>query len=197
VRLFVALEIPADVRDNLAAFLGNMRELSQRLEGKPVRWVRTENLHVTLKFIGEVADTKLEGIRGALSTVQVEAPLEIRVAGLGFFPNKKRPDVLWTGINSSASLPALASDIDRVLATQGIPRENRAFVPHLTLARFARPALHENLLSAIEQTAACSFGSFRPREFHLIESHLKPRGSEYTFLASFPSNRRPDARWPS
>src|SRR5277367_6773623 len=74
VRLFVALEIPAAVRDNLAAFLNDMRKLSDQLTEKHVRWVPPENLHVTLKFIGEVADAKLDGIRAALSTVHSDAP---------------------------------------------------------------------------------------------------------------------------
>lgn len=186
MRLFVALEIPADVRDNLAAFLRDIRELSEQLGEERARWVRTENLHVTLKFIGEVADAKLEGIRGALSAVHADAPIEIRFGGLGLFPDEQHLDVLWTGLEASASLAVLASDIGQALATQGVAKEKRAFVPHLTLARFTRPTLHEKLRAAIQKNAARQFGSFRTREFHLVESKLKPTGAEYTSLASFP-----------
>jgi 2'-5' RNA ligase len=198
VRLFVALEIPAVVRDNLAAFIKDTksdtqrdmkkdtRELSEQLAEKRVRWLRPENLHVTLKFIGEVADARVEGLRGALSTVHAEAPLDLRFRGLGFFPNKNRPTVLWTGLGASADLPSLAGDIDRALATQGIAKEKRAFVPHLTLARFTSPGLHEKLRAAIRKNSQREFGSFQAREFHLIESNLKPSGAEYTSLASFP-----------
>src|SRR5580658_8859084 len=133
VRLFVALEIPSDVRDNLAAFLKDMRKLSEELPEKGVRWVRPENLHMTLKFIGEVADAKLEGIRAALATVRGAAPIEIQIRGMGFFPDGERPTVLWTGLDAAANLASLAGAMDRATATQGIKKENRAFLPHLTL----------------------------------------------------------------
>lgn len=186
MRLFVALEIPADVRDNLAAFLRDMREFSEQLDEKRVRWARKENLHVTLKFIGEVAEAKFDGIRTALSTIRADAPLDIRFQGLGFFPDENQPTVLWTGLDSSTNLPALAKDVDNTLAAQGIAKEKRPFVPHLTLARFAPSVLQEKLRAAIEQNADREFGSFRARDFYLIESKLKPSGAEYTSLASFP-----------
>jgi 2'-5' RNA ligase len=185
VRLFVALEIPAAVRDNLATFLNDMRELSDQLAEKRVRWVRPENLHVTLKFMGEVADTKLDGIRTALSTVHFDAPFGLLLRGLGFFPDEKRPSVLWTGLDASTNLPALAADIDRALAPQGIEREKRAFVPHLTLARLTAPSLHQKLLAAIRENSEREFGSFQTREFHLIKSTLKATGAEYATLTSF------------
>jgi len=189
VRLFVALEIPAAVRDNLAAFLNDMRKLSDQLTEKHVRWVPPENLHVTLKFIGEVADAKLDGIRAALSTVHSDAPLDFRLQRLGFFPDEKRPNVLWTGLDASTGLPTLAGDIDRALAQEDIEKERSAFVPHLTLARFAAPGLHQKLLAAIRENGEREFGSFQAREFHLIKSTLKPTGAEYTTLTSFPITR--------
>jgi 2'-5' RNA ligase len=185
VRLFVALEIPASVRDNLAALIKEFRELSSQVADKRPRWVRPENLHVTLKFIGEVAETKLDGIRATLSTVQADAQLELRFHGLGFFPNENRPTVLWTGLDATTNLQTIAGDIDCALATQGIAKEKRTFVPHLTLARFDPPGLHEKLGVAIQKNSARDFGSFQAREFHLIESRLKPSGAEYTTLHSF------------
>jgi len=185
VRLFVGLEIPAAVGDNLAALIKEFRELSSQVADKRPRWVRPENLHVTLKFIGEVAETKLDGIRAALSTVQTDARLELRFHGLGFFPNENRPTVFWTGLDASPNLQTLAGGIDCALATQGIAEEQRAFVPHLTLARFDPPGLHEKLRVAIQKNRARDFGSFQAREFHLIESRLKPSGAEYTTLHSF------------
>ena len=185
MRLFVALEIPASVRDNLAVLNKEFRELSSQVADKRPRWVRPENLHVTLKFIGEVAETKLDGIRAALSTVQTDAQLELRFHGLGFFPNENRPTVLWTGLDASPNLQTLARDIDRAVATQGIVKEKRTFVPHLTLARFDPPGLHEKLGVAIQKNSARDFGSSQAREFHLIESRLKPSGAEYTTLHSF------------
>jgi len=186
VRLFVALEIPAAVRDNLAAQVAELRELSAKVADKRPRWVRPENLHVTLKFIGEVAPTKLAGIRDALSAIRSDAPVEIKFRGLGFFPNEQHPRVLWAGLDASANLPPLAGDIDGALETQGIALERRPFTPHLTLARIEPPGLHEKLRAAIQKNGAREFGSFQTREFYLIESKLKPSGAEYTTLASYP-----------
>lgn len=186
MRLFVALGIPADVRENLAAFLKEMRALSQEMGDKCARWVRAENLHVTLKFIGEAESIKLEGIRAALGEVPSGRAMELRIRGLGFFPNEKRPTVLWTGIAAPGGLAVLADDVDQALAKRGISLEKRAFVPHLTLARFAHPAIHEKLREAIQENNEREFGSFVASEFHLMESKLKPSGAEYTAVHSFP-----------
>jgi 2'-5' RNA ligase len=186
VRLFVALEIPTAVRDNLAAQIKELRDLPAALADRRLRWVRTENLHVTLKFIGEVRATKLDGIRSALTPMVLHAPVDLHFRGLGFFPDEKHPRVLWAGLNASGNLPVLARDIDRALAAQGIARDERAFTPHLTLARFESRGLHEKLLTAIRKNSEREFGAFQAREFHLIQSKLKPSGAEYTSLAAFP-----------
>ena len=186
MRLFVALEIPAAVRDNLAAFIKELRDLSALLADKRPRWVRSENLHVTLKFIGEASATKLDGICGALSAIRSDAPVDLQFRELGFFPDEKYPRVLWAGLVASPNLPLLAGHIDRALEAQGIAPDKRAFTPHLTLARFEPPGLHEKLRVAIQKNSEREFGTFQAREFHLIESKLKPTGAEYTSLASFP-----------
>jgi RNA 2',3'-cyclic 3'-phosphodiesterase len=186
VRLFVALEIPSAVRDNLAALIGELREVAAQMRGKGPRWVRPENLHVTLKFIGEAAPEKLDAIRGALAKVWSASPVDIQCRGLGFFPNEKRPQVLWAGLDVSSNLPQLASDVDRALEAVGFAREKRAFTPHLTLARFDAPRLTEELRAAINNASSRELGSFVAREFHLIESKTKSSGAEYTRIASFP-----------
>jgi 2'-5' RNA ligase len=180
VRLFVALEIPSAVRDNLAALLKELRAIAPQ-----VKWVRAENLHVTLKFIGEVAPAKLEGIRKALATVRSEQAVTLDFRDLGFFPNEKRPRVFWAGIECSPNLKTIASDIEQAMEKLGIPREQRPFSPHLTLARFPLPGLPEKPRSAIQENVAREFGTLHTNEFHLIESKLKPSGAEYTTLESF------------
>jgi 2'-5' RNA ligase len=156
------------------------------LADKRLRWVRPENLHVTLKFIGEVEAAKLDGIRSALTAIGLDAPVGLDFRGLGFFPDEKYPRVLWVGLHASGNLPVLASDIDRTLEGQGIARDERAFAPHLTLARFEPRGLHERLRIAIQKNSEREFGAFEAREFHLIQSKLKPSGAEYTSLAAFP-----------
>jgi len=181
MRLFVALEIPSAVRENLAALLKSLRAVSPQ-----TRWVRPDNLHVTLKFIGEVSETKVVAIRIALTGVRSDQPVALDFRGLGFFPNEKHPRVLWAGIEASPNLKTLAANIDEGTEKLGIRREQRPFSPHLTLARFESPRLPEKLRSAIQENAARDFGSLRTSQFHLIESKLKPSGAEYTTLESFP-----------
>jgi 2'-5' RNA ligase len=185
VRLFVALQIPASVRENFAVLIEQLRETASRVSDKRPRWVRAENLHVTLKFIGEAAPEKLQDIRGALNAVRSDSLVNIKFGGLGFFPDDKRPKVFWAGIQATGNLAALAGEIDSALSAHGFPRGTRAFAPHLTLARFEPPGMQESLRGTIQAAQSCEFGSFQTREFHLIESKTKPTGAEYTVLQSF------------
>ena len=185
MRLFVALEIPSTVRDNLAALLKELRAADPPSAKSRVRWVRPENLHVTLKFIGHIDAAKLDEIRGALAQVQSDEPVDVRFRGVGFFPNEKRPRVLWVGTAASSNLVMLAHDIDQRLEPPGVPRETRDFTPHLTLARFDPPGISEKLRAAAQKDVTREFGALRTNEFHLIESKLKPSGAEYTTLHSF------------
>jgi RNA 2',3'-cyclic 3'-phosphodiesterase len=186
VRLFVALAIPEPVRRNLAGLLEELRGIAPQASAKRPRWVRPENLHITLKFIGQLPEGQLADMRNALATVRSPSPVEINLRGLGFFPNEKRPRVFWAGLQASVALPALALDVDRATATQGVALETREFTPHLTLARFEPPGIGEELRAGIRENADRAFGSFRSAEFLLIESKTKPSGAEYTRLASFP-----------
>jgi len=136
--------------------------------------------------MGEVPETKLAAIRSALAGVRSDQPTTVDFRGLGFFPNEKRPRVFWAGIEASPNLKTLAAEIDRAAEKLGIPREQRPFAPHLTLARFQPPELPEKLRSAIQENAAREFGSFRTNQYLLIESKLKPSGAGYTTLESFP-----------
>jgi len=103
VRLFVALEIPTTTRENLATLIAFLRAITRE-----PRWVRSDNLHVTLKFLGEVAEEKIAAIRSALSDVRSGEPVQLRFCDLGFFPNEKHPRVFWAGIEASPNLKTLA-----------------------------------------------------------------------------------------
>jgi len=180
VRLFVALEIPPEVRERLTSLVQDLRAAAPQL-----KWVRVENLHLTLKFMGEADIAKLATIRSALSGVRSREAIEFRVGRLDFFPDKKRPRVFWVGVEAEPELARLASDIDTALVTLGFPREERAFTPHLTLARLEGTRLSEKFREAIAKRATQEFGSVQA-EFHLIGSKLRPMGAEYTTVQSFP-----------
>jgi RNA 2',3'-cyclic 3'-phosphodiesterase len=184
MRLFVALEIPGDVRTGVAALIARLKPLC-----RAARWARPEGMHVTLKFIGhEIADAdaeKLAAARAALATVKSGEPVDIQYRGIGFFPDARRPRVVWCGVHASANLARLAAGIESALAPLGIPAEARAFVPHLTLARFKTPEGIGMLAREIEEYAGAEFGGARETRFHLFESQLKPGGAEYRKIESF------------
>ena len=185
MRLFVALEIPAGVRENLAALVRELRAIAPQ-----ARWIRAENLHVTLKFIGEVPPSKLDAIRTALASVRGPRPVTLEFRGLGFFPDEKRPRIFWADIAAGpeeTALARLARAIGDSLEPLGIAPEQRNFSGHLTLARFPQgPGNIETLRAAARERAALSFGRHTAREFCLFESELQPGGSKYTRLAAFP-----------
>lgn len=190
MRLFVALDIPEAVRQQLR---GLIERLSKVCPG--VRWVRPEGIHVTLKFIGHVDAAKCEAIRVALDPLRSEQSVEMRFYGLGFFPNGARPRVAWCGVESTPNLAELATEINEAVARLGVEREKRAYMPHLTLARIdaekVRRAAIERLVGAAMEFAGASFGSASENEFHLYESVTKPSGAEYKKLQSFAFVKRP------
>lgn len=181
MRLFVAIDLPNEIRSALAAFVKEMRGIAPQ-----AKWVRVENLHITLKFLGQTDPAKLRGIQDTLASVRSTEPVTLDFGGLGFFPNEKRPRVFWVGMESSTNLKALADDIDHGMHKLGFPLEERPFTPHLTLARFQPPGLPPKLGAAAQENGSRSFGLLTACEFHLIESKLKSTGAEYTTLQSFP-----------
>jgi 2'-5' RNA ligase len=180
MRLFVALDIPDAVRRAL-------RELMARLKSEctGARWVRPEGMHITLKFLGETDEAKLDSIRAALSTIHSGQAVESNFRGIGFFPNEFHPRVVWCGIDSSSNLPLLASGVDRALEPFGFPAESHPFTPHLTLARFNSHKGLDTLVRAANNLKSYDFGAARASEFHLYRSVLKPSGAEYSRLATF------------
>jgi len=180
VRLFVALSIPADVRENLALLIRELRGVDPN-----PKWINPDNLHVTLKFIGEVAPEKVMGIGDALATVHAQQQVIAEFRDVGFFPDARRPSVAWVAIQPPQMLSSLAAEVNRVLAPLGIRREEKPFVPHLTIARFRETRLSPALRAEIEKQKSRRFGTLSTGEFHLVESKRRSTGAEYTTLRSF------------
>jgi 2'-5' RNA ligase len=183
VRLFVALDIPEDVRAALRAFMAPLRRVAPA-----ARWTRTEGQHVTLKFLGNVGEEKLEAIRSVLSPLRSPEPVRMVFRGANFFPNVRRPRVFWAGVESSENLATLAADVEGALVAAGFAPEERPFHPHLTLARFPEVKSSAPLLQALEnrKDGELDFGAAPASDFFLYQSHLKPTGAEYTRLEAFP-----------
>jgi 2'-5' RNA ligase len=183
MRLFVALDIPGSIRAHMLEYMERARALAPE-----ARWARPEGLHVTLKFIGEVNDAKVEPLKTALATVKA-ASFEVKFENMGFFPGAKSPRVFWIGVEGGASLSQLAAIVDDATHTLGIAREERAYNPHLTLARAGTGPGTQHQLRPLavlsESEAPPQFGTMTAREFFLYQSQPQRGGSKYTKLQRF------------
>ncbi|MDP9160134.1 MAG: RNA 2',3'-cyclic phosphodiesterase [Acidobacteriota bacterium] len=183
MRLFVALDISPSIRERVERFIGELLPLAPN-----ARWIPTESLHVTLKFIGEATPAKSELIKHTLAACDGAAALELAVRGCGFFPDERRPRLFWAGIEPLAQLARLARTVDHALAPLGIAREEHLFQPHLTLARAKRnsPAFAlKHLQEKLTIMQPPEFGTMTAREFFLYESQLSPERPRYTKIARF------------
>jgi len=187
LRLFVAIAVPEEIKARLAAL---QREWRERLGRSSVSWTRPENFHLTLQFLGDVPSNRLEELTGALTAAAApQAPLILTLAGLGCFPNTRRPRILWAGIrDEEEGLAELARRIDGATHSfSGQPAEER-FAGHLTLARVRRVGrdVSSTLDRFIQETAARAVGSWRAGTVELVRSELHPAGSRYTTLVRYP-----------
>lgn len=191
MRLFVALDIDPEIRGRIARFLEGVREFAP-----DARWVSAQSLHLTLKFIGEQPEPRLQAIMQALAAVRCPGP-GLNFRGYGFFPTLRSARVFWVGVDADEHLPELAARVESALEPLGIKPEARAFSPHLTLARGQsgapqpRPGDHPNrvferLREKLSALPAPEFGTMTAREFFLYQSKLSPAGSQYTQLQRFP-----------
>lgn len=184
-RAFIAVALPAHVAEALG-------ELQQKLRNFGIRMKYTdpENIHLTLKFLGDIRPSDVEAINVQLSAAAAGfSPMTLSAAGMGVFPSIRRPRVLWTGVaGQSQMLEALHQEVENAMAAIGFEKENRRFSGHFTLGRFKGKADAARLADAIRQ-----FGDFATDEFtadavHLFESTLTPKGPIYRKLASHPLN---------
>jgi 2'-5' RNA ligase len=183
MRLFVALDLPAATVQRLEELLDRLRPLAR------IHWSPPANLHITIKFIGEWPEARVDELKTALAAVEPRVPVAVHVRRVGFFPNPHAPRVFWCGIEAPG-LAALAAATDHATAALGIPAETRPFSPHLTLARIKERIDLQPLREAIAGLPLLDFGSFEAGCFFLYWSTLRPAGSVYTKLAEFPLSLR-------
>lgn len=183
LRAFVAVELPAEILKALAAVQAEMRR-----GGVRARWARPENLHLTLKFIGDLpADRVADAANALRSAAAGHDPFRLTAAGIGVFPGACRPRVLWAGLSGAiAALEGLQRELDDRLAAFGFEREARGFHGHLTLGRFGAGARGGAIADVMSAHATQPFGSFDVRELVLFQSDLMPGGPVYTALARAP-----------
>ena len=175
IRLFVAIELPADLRLRMTALYTGVDR---------AKWVPEENLHVTLRFIGEVGEDVGEDIVTALSTIRGE-PFAVTVTGAGHFETGRRVRALWLGLDKNPELDALRKRVESMLVRTGLDPEKRKFSPHVTLARLnnGSPGEVRDWLAANTMFRAYPFTVER---FVLFSSYLSRNGAIYTPEVEFP-----------
>jgi 2'-5' RNA ligase len=184
MRTFVAVFPPLEVRREALSWA------KRRSSDDRVRWTSPENVHLTLKFLGNVEAEAFGSIRAALGEVCAQhAPFDAALAELGAFPSARRAKTLWIGAGEGSDrLRSLAADVDNALAPLGFVREKRPYVPHLTLGRARGRPLHLNLPSGAE------VARFRVRRVELAESRLAAEGAIYRTVGGFALGQTPEYR---
>jgi len=181
VRTFVAIDLPEGIQSALAR-----QQAEFRATCPDARWTRPESIHLTLKFLGEVREDKVLQVTEALASLPPFEPFSIEIKGFGFFPDARRPRVFWVGLEAPPGLGELAHRVEQSMERLGFPREDRAFTPHLTLARFKLPRPQPALQALLERHRELTLGRFEVAEFYLYESKLSPHGAEYRKVSRFP-----------
>lgn len=175
-RLFVAIDLPDPVRDRLEAL--------QQADFR-ARWVRRQQMHLTLHFIGEAAPAQQQAIQAALKTVRGRA-FSMALRGTGQFPPSGKPRVLWAGVDADETLTELHQAIGAALQTTGCRLERRPFTPHITLARFRQPPAPRTLRAYQQQHQEFATAAFPVEQFVLYSSQLTPQGAIYRHEGVYP-----------
>jgi len=185
IRSFIAIELPQNVKDGLARLRGEL----ERAEHPFVKWVNPEAIHLTLKFLGNIPFKQVAEITKAIEEASKGThPFHLEISGLGGFPNLKQPRVLWVGISGEIDkLLSLQRNIDSALTPLGFAKEERPFVPHLTLARIkerAAPVERKSFGELVMSTSSETSYPFDVAAVSLMRSQLTPAGAIYTRLSA-------------
>lgn len=181
MRSFIAIELPETLKKALAEF-------QQELEkcGADVRWVRPDNIHLTLKFLGNIEEDKADIIAEKIKgTCKGQPGFELAISGAGVFPGKRSPRVLWAGIVLNDNIMTLQEGIEEAMASLGFEREKRRFSPHLTLGRFRSSRGKQAVLDKMDAYTENIFGLMDVKSVLLMSSELSPGGAKYTKIAEF------------
>ena len=183
IRAFIAIDLSAEVKHKLEEI---SRQLKNKLPGQSVRWVAVKNIHLTIKFLGDVSTGNLPVLQRVLQAEVARHPaFEFVVSELGAFPSIRRPRVIWVGVQAPPQLQTLQHRVENEMARLGYPPEERGFSPHLTLgsvARNATPEENHRISEVLQTEQAGLLGSTFVREVHLYRSDLQPGGPIYTRL---------------
>ncbi|MCS7180662.1 MAG: RNA 2',3'-cyclic phosphodiesterase [bacterium] len=179
MRVFIGIDLPVDIKENLKEIIDKLKKIK---EAKPVK---IENLHITLKFLGEVEEKNIDKIKGKLEICAKEfESFDVEIKGIGVFPSEKKIRVMWVGTEDWGYLKKLNSKIEEAMSDFGFEKE-KEFVSHVTIARFKSVPNLNFIKEIFEKYNEFLFGKFKVDFFHLYESKLMLEGPIYNIIAKF------------
>ena len=181
VRVFIAIKLPEEVRSQAAAHLASLRASVREVR---VSWQRADNLHLTLKFLGEIEQARIPSLsQASMRAAEHSQSFKLTIEGTGAFPSRGLPRVLWLGVvDSTGALSHLQTRLEEECAGEGFKREERPFSPHLTVGRVRAPqGAHE--LGRLHREKGFNSAEFEVNEIYLMRSELGPGGSRYTVIS--------------
>ncbi|MEM3038334.1 MAG: RNA 2',3'-cyclic phosphodiesterase [Thermoplasmata archaeon] len=177
IRSFIAVEIPRF--EKLLGLLSRLRSSGARLSVP-----KDESIHITLKFLGDIPESSIDKISESLGKIASRTDrFQAEIVGTGAFPNERAPRVLWVGLSDGGKLAEIAGEIDASMVEFGIPKEQRPFRPHITIARVKSMQGIDEALRVLGEYKSASFGSFEVKDMRLKKSTLTPAGAIYEDLA--------------
>lgn len=192
IRLFIAVSLSAEILNKLEIYISENRSFSG------IRWVNTANIHLTLKFLGNVEIKRIPKICDRLDSLTSRfSTLSLAVTGIGCFPNPERPRIIWAGIHKNAIIiQDIASKLDEELHSIGFEKEKRPFTPHITIGRIKDPkrfAATSGFTNMVQKMQRHEFGECDITKISLIQSLLRPEGPLYTEVHSSPLSQKVDS----
>ncbi len=182
MRTFIAIDFDKEIKDMISSHIQKWDTGE-----KNIRWIKTQGMHLTLKFFGEIDGEKIEKVKSMLGNITKDyRPFRLSLKGTGSFPpGAKHPRVIWIGIEMNETLQNIQTRLENELHKLGFPREKRKFHPHLTLGRIKEPQNIGRVLESLDRHKETDFGGMTVDTITLFESKLRPTGAEYTILSEF------------
>ncbi len=190
LRAFIAVELPQHLQSAIEKQTSRLR---QTLGDQIIRWVPIQNMHLTLKFLGDIATSHVDFLKQLISQEAAShRQFDLQIGGLGSFPTSRRPRVLWAGLHAPADLASLQKSIESGTLRLGYEQDERAFSPHLTLGRVHQninPADMQKIRTTLDTIQLGNIGTTRVDSIHLFKSDRLPNGAIYTKLFSAPLSK--------
>lgn len=185
MRAFIAIDIPRDIKNRIGGLIKECKAVGNA----PVKYVETENMHITVKFLGDIENSILKTLSNELGKISCPAP-GLSIFSAGAFPGFDFARIVWVGIKENTDLNSVFLEIEKISEKNGFPAEQRGFNPHITVAR-VKGRVGNEWIGAVKKYEGFEFGSYKPEGFSIYRSDLDQKGPVYTKIAFFPFKEVP------